>query len=338
MKKLLLGAIGALLLGGGVASLASGMFSVGTSAGLCQADDEIPSALRTAAEKEASTFAEAAFGAHPESTLLMMTKEVQSTTSPKDYSAQLAAPLRQYGPFTDVRIARTYLLQASGTSKEARAICGPVSATNWVSVEVKPGLTQAHVMVSAKTRNNDWALTLWLLPEDKEWRVQYVNLSISTVVGYSPDDLLRLAQQQRDAGHMFNAAMLFVGAQAIVERGPAFQLGIAQTIHSEASKFSAPSELQGKPPFVWKMKGAEYKVSGIAVLGIDHKLGLTFDLPLEKWSGNEDANRRNRAFIDAFIATHADYAPTFGFLNARAQKPDGSGGFATVYEAGKGYD
>ena len=71
--------------------------------------------------------------------------------------------------------------------------------------------------------------------------------------------------------------------------------------------------------------------------GVGHDLGLIFVLPFDRWDGTAGAEAHNHAFIDAFVATHPDYARVFRFLVARAMKPDNSGGFGTVYNAQTGY-
>ena len=158
------------------------------------------------------------------------------------------------------------------------------------------------------------------------------------MVGRSANDLLELARKQRAAGHAFNATMLYVGARSLTDWGPEFQPGIARTIDEDSEGFKPPIEFQQNPPMTWKINGMEFKVEKVEILGVDGKIGLAFDLPLTTWVDNEDADKRNHAFLDAFITSHPDFSSVFSFLVAKAQKPDGSGGFASVYEVGKGYD
>jgi len=167
--------------------------------------------------------------------------------------------------------------------------------------------------------------------------VRSFHAGVSAIVGHSPEDLLELARQQRDSGHILNARVLYAGVQGIIERGSDFQLGIVPLVQNEIQQFTPPPEFQGRPPFTWKMNDNEYRVGQVSILGIEGKLALVFALPEDNWNGNDDANRRNHAFIDAFVSTHPDYSLVFNFLIARAYKPDGSGGFATVYESNRGY-
>jgi hypothetical protein len=152
------------------------------------------------------------------------------------------------------------------------------------------------------------------------------------------DTLLERARKERDSGHLFNAAMLYSGVQTTMDRGPAFELGIGQALRNDLAKFKIPDELAGNPPFLWKMDGATCRVGAAQIGGIGKQLGLMFALPQTSWTSDQDADRKNRDFINAFIKTHPDYIRDFGFLVARAFKPDNSGGFGTVYENGKGFD
>ena len=88
---------------------------------------------------------------------------------------------------------------------------------------------------------------------------------------------------------------------------------------------------------MWNLGGGERTVESVTIIGVEGKLGLVFMLPLTTWTGKEAADRTNREFLIAFIAAHPDYSRVFGFLVARALKPDKSGGFATVYELGRGF-
>jgi len=50
--------------------------------------------------------------------------------------------------------------------------------------------------------------------------------------------------------HSFNAALLYAAAAQTANRGPSFQLGIAQSISDEMSRLTVPDEIKGQPPFL----------------------------------------------------------------------------------------
>jgi hypothetical protein len=335
MKKFLLGLSLVVIVSVGVA-IASGFIKIGlgANAGSCQVGDEIAPSKRKEIESIALAFARAALNDKLDDVRTMMTK---AAGSDKSVAVSLTA-ISRMAPFSDPGVAQTYRIESAGGGPDARAICGPLSNNQWVSVEIKPGLEQAHVLLSTTTRNNGWAFTIWLLPENGSWRVQYFHIGMASIAGRTPEMLLDMARKERDAGHAFNANMLYAGLQGAIDRGPAFQLGIDQPFRDDIAKFQAPAELRGKPPFNWTFGVKHYAVAQISIIGIGKDIGLVFVLPSKDWPGNVEIEKRNREFITAFIAGHPDYARDFTFLVARAMKPDNSGGFGTVYQNGKGFD
>lgn len=338
VKKILLGLVVLIVAG---AALAYGLgfvkLNLGAHAGVCQRDDEIAPQTRTAVETAAMTYVRVILSGDSTSAFAMMTKEAQAAI-PLDKFPALIAGVRTMAPSDKLRVGHSYFVQSAGSGSQARTVCGPLSDYRWIALEIKPDLEQAHVEIEGVARNNDLAFSLWLLPEAGAWRVQYFHLGDSTIVGLTPEMLLKRARDERDLGHPLNAAMLYAGVQATIDRGPAFQLGLQQALQEDLQNFELPSELRGKPPFSWRMNREAYSVDQVSIVGIDRKLGLIFVLPQKTWKGAQEADRANRAFLNAFIATHGDYARVFKFLIARALKPDKSGGFGTVYESGKGFD
>ncbi|HEX3810552.1 MAG TPA: hypothetical protein VHW02_12740 [Rhizomicrobium sp.] len=339
MKKAIV-VLAALLIAGGGIAYSSGLFKInlGANAGSCQTDSEIAQQQRAAIDDAAMSYVRTVLGTNPADAYDLMTKEARAATTADKFGASLRPFIQAMSPENNIKVAHTYYLQSSGSGPDARAICGPVSGYQWVSLEIKPGQSQAHVEISGQSRNNDLAFNLWLLRDQSNWRVQYFHFGLSSIVGLPPETLLQRARQERDAGHLFNAAMLYAGVQATIDRGPAFQLGIQQELQEDLAKFQRPVELNGTPPFLWNMNGQKYSVAQVTIGGIAGKLGLAFILPQTTWNGFEEADKSNKAFLTAFIATHPDYARVFNFLVARALKPDRSGGFGTVYENGKGFD
>jgi hypothetical protein len=336
MKKVLLG-IMAVAGVAAVALLGTGALKFGVNSGTCQVDGEVDTSIKSGIASAAMPFAEKMITGQVEEDYASTTDEVRASIPASKFALDVKAFVIASGPFSDLKVEHTYFVQSSGTGPEARTVCGPLDKDDWVAVNIKPGLTQAHVVMSAQTRNNSWAVTLWLLQVGQTWRVQYFNISMSQMVGISAAKMLDMAQTERKAGHDFNASMLYVGAQSMTSRGPAFQLGLEQTLRKDLEDFKSPPELSGKPPFDWVMNGHAYRVGKVTILGVDKKLGLVFELPQTDWKSNEDAALRNHAFVDAFVATHPDSSRVISFLVARAIKPDHSGGFGTVYEYGKGY-
>jgi len=339
MGKAILTFLVLIVLGGAVAySTGFIKLNAGVNAGICQQDTEIPAATREAMQDRAMSFLQAFLAGDTAKAFGMMTPDAQKS-APEEKLAEISGVLQKTAaPFDPPTVAHTYFVQSKGGGPNTRTVCGTLADDKWVAVEIKPGFDQGHVWISAKARNNDWAFTFWLLPNGNDWRVAYFNANPSSIVGLTPGDLLQKARSERDSHHAFNATLLYIAAASISNFGPSFQLGVAQPLQEDLSKLQAPSELMGKPPFTWDMQGKKYIVQQVSIIGVAGKIGLIFQLPQTTWNGDEQADKSNRDFINAFIATHSDYSRDFSFLVARALKPDGSGGFGTVYQNGKGFD
>jgi len=323
----------------GAAAVATGLvkFNMGVHSDVCQSGDEIEASVRSALGDRAMAFTRAILNRKSAEAYSMMSDQVRAASPEEKFAAEIGAAVQGAGRLQGLRIGQTYYVMSGGAGPDGHTMCGLVADDKRVWVAVKPGLDQGHVVIYAKARNNDWAFTFWLLPKGKDWQIQFFHLNPATMVGLSPDQLLQQARQERDSGHMFNAAMLYAGVRGVSDYGPAFQLGIVQPLQRDLDKLQVPPELSGPPPFDWKMGGKDYSVSKVTIVGVDGKLGLIFLLPQKSWSGEDGAAKFNRAFLAAFIAAHPDYGRSFSFLVARALKPDNSGGFGTVYENGKGF-
>jgi hypothetical protein len=339
VAKWVFGALILLVVAGGVSfSLGLIKFSAGVNATRCEVDDEIPDATRNALDRRAMAFTQAVLSQNLDQARGMMTEAARAAMPADQFSALFGKVVAASAPFSAPQVAHSYFVRSAGGGPDGRAICGTLANNAWTSIAIKPGVDQGHVVVSTKSRNNDWAFTYWLLPANGDWRVHYFHMGVSSIVGLTAGQLLERARAERDGGHAFNATLLYAGAQGMADFGPVIQPGVSQPIREDLEKFSAPPEFAGKPPFEWKMNGQTYTVSQASIIGVDRKLGIVFMLPQKEWDGSEGADRFNRGFISAFIATHPDYSRSFSFLVARALKPDNSGGFGTVYENGRGFD
>lgn len=288
-------------------------------------------------EAAALAFVHAAFGPDPGTAHALMTPEAQDTVSRDNIVGVVGAATRQSGQYRDFKVVRTYVVDGTGGDRRGRAICGLLKNQQWVAVAVSADRRQAYVDISAATLNSDWSLIVWLIPTAEKWMVQWFHLGMSGLAGHSADVVLQLARREKVAGHAFNAYLLYLVVDQLVDRGDAFQLAIVQSVRGEVKDLKKPPEFEGQPPFTWKMKGKDYSVGLVSPTGVAGKLGLAFMLPVAKWTGNDAAAQGNREFLTAFVATHPEFSAAFNFLVARAMNPDGSGGFATVYEVGKGF-
>ncbi|HVZ72057.1 MAG TPA: hypothetical protein VHJ20_06750 [Polyangia bacterium] len=190
----------------------------------------------------------------------------------------------------------------------------------------------------AHSNNNEWELSLWLMPQDGIWKVNAFHLDASGVADRGVGTLWTLAKEERRAGHAFNAGILYGTVRELLKRGPWLQLGVARAFDEDARTLPPLAELQGPPPFHWRLGGATYEVAGISPIATEGMIGLSFGLPQIEWPATEGVIASNHAFLSAFMAAYPEVPKVFGYLVARAVKPDRSGGYATVYEYGRGFN
>ncbi len=300
----------------------------------CKSDSEIGPSERATIESVALSFTTKAFGTDVSGAYAMMTAETKATLT----AGGLAAAIGSTGLPTmspTFKVDHAYLVESNGSP--GRAICGALKDNRWISVAMGTARRQAHAMILGQTRNNDWQVSLWLWPDNDGWKVHLLHVGLSGAVGLGAEQIFDMARRERREGHPFNAFVLYVAVRTFLDRGPALQLGLVQAAESDYRTLEAPPELRGQPPYVWSMNGTSYGVSHVAMMGVGGQIGLVIELPQREWNGEAAADSFNHEFLNAFVSAHSDYARVFEFVLARAVKPDGSGAFGTVYEAGKGF-
>ncbi len=310
--------------------------TVGVTAGSCARDSEIPADRRKPAEDAALLFARTMLGPHPEEAYARMSIEAHGVTTPAQLTA-IAKQIQANGPYDNLRLAHVYRVQTTG-STTAPAVCSTASRADTVFLAARQG-EQMHVFLTAKTRNNDWAFSMWLTPEGGGWRVHAFYMSPEKMSGRTAADLMALARTQRDARHMFNASMLYAGARYLLDRGPNVQLGMLQELDTQMRGFETAPALKSPPPFKWRLDGVDYSIARVTIVGVDGKLALVFASINSGWNGtdDDDAERRNKRLLESIMKAYPELTGTFGVLVAQILAPDGNRGWGTVYETGKGF-
>jgi hypothetical protein len=315
-----------------------GFIKIGAQGTVCNVDGGMDASSRTAMEAVARQYLADLLAGRTGNRQKMMTDEAWAAVSQQGSAQKMQVLIRQIGPFTTPRLDHFYHVVSAGAGGARHTLCTAGDGKDWVSLQTIPGREQAYVLFSTTGRGkDDWAVTEWLVREDGAWRIENYAIMHASMAGHDARELLNLARRERAAGHRFNATMLYVGAQSLVNRGPALQLALTQTIGSDEQDYPMASELTGKPPFAWGMNGNVYSVTRVLILSVYGKLGLSFDLPQKSWSGPDAADAANRAFLTDFVAAHPEVPKVFGYLVARADKPDNSGGWGTVWSAEKGF-
>jgi hypothetical protein len=176
------------------------------------------------------------------------------------------------------------------------------------------------------------AITVWLLPEKGLWKVHSFRVNISALADKDSLQLWELARAQQARQHSFNAAILYSAAAQAADRGPNFQLGIAQSISEGMSKISLPVEISGQPPFLWKDGETTYKVWNVAPLAIGGKIYLMIVHEVSPWQSDGQVDGWNKELLNYFKRRFPEYSDVFAGLVARARERGSNRGYGTVEE------
>jgi hypothetical protein len=274
-----------------------------------------------------------ALGPDPSRAYASLTDDAKGTIPADQFVSGFQNVIRPMGPFKDLRVAHTYIATVTGGSQEQRTVCGNLSSPeNWVAVNVKPGPSNAHVIVEGETVNNTMAFVLWLIPEQGAWHIQHVQYAVDQMVGKSALDLRKTAETENEKGHSFNAFILYTAALQLAERGPFFQLGIRPDIEKEIGELKRPGSLQGQLPYTWAFGKSTFKVLNVGPIGLSGRVYLVIDHEIEPWAEDKEADRRNRDLIKGFSVAYPEYKDVFAGLVVRAHERGGRRGYGTVDE------
>ena len=191
---------------------------------------------------------------------------------------------------------------------------------------------QAYVLATANSHNERLAITIWLVPEERIWKIQAFSIYVSSLGRQDATHILELARSQQALGHDLNALLLHFAAAAISDRGPLLQIGTVQPISAEYFKAKRPHEMAGTPPWYWKNERATFKIMQIGSLGIAGKIYVVIDHEVPAKTTNEEMERVNRDLIAHFKRLFPEYADIFAGLLARAHEQGTGKGHGTVDE------
>jgi hypothetical protein len=300
-------------------------------ASACGEDAHIDASKRNDIDAVAVSFVEAVLSPNPSSAFGRLSKPAQATTTPQQFDA-VGQIVRKFEP-KNVTLQHTYLIQLKGKSP-GRVVCATdlTKPDGWESLEAESVPEQAHVLLSADMVNNKLAIAMWLIPDDRGWKVQDFRVNVSTLADKDSMHLLQLARVQQEAKHNFNAALLYAAAAQTANRGPSFQLGLSQSISEEMAKLAVPDEIKGPPPFLWKNGETTYKVINLAPTAIGGKLYVVISYEVSPWQSNEQVDGWNKELLAYFKHRFPEYTDTFGGLVARATERASNRGFGTVDE------
>jgi hypothetical protein len=306
---------------------------------LCRVDDEIPQADRAEAEKLALELAQNLTSGSPDQIYALMSKEAQSTIG-RENIAKVADMVRTKGPFQNIRVAHSYFIEVTGgDDKLPPTACSKTSdGPERVTVSMRALPRQFHIEVAAHTVNNDWSMFVWLVPDGDSLNALSFSINTSATSGRTAQDFLRLAREQNAHGHVYNTAFLLQAAEELSSRGPNAMPFWKPELDKEAKAIVPPKDFTGKPPFLWHVGDRIFALQDGGVMGVGGNLYLVFDRRLESWGDNASADADNRVFVDAAVKAFPEFGESFQGIVARAHKPDGNGGFTTVFTFDKGFE
>ena len=299
----------------------------------CATDNEITADKRAAIETTALGFVNNMVGSKATAAYEALTADAKQAVPFDQFAGFVRQAIAPMSPFTDVHVSHTYVIKAASGGANTRIICGNLGRPeDWVAVSAKPGAETAYAVVDAQTKNNGFTFTLWLVA-DQNWRVEYFNMTVSSIAGKTAQDIWQLARAEQNSRHLFNAAALYATANRLASRGPNFQLGIDPEIKKEMARLQVPRELQGNPPVAWKLGDDSFKILYVGPIGVGGKIYLSITQEIAPWSADQDADQQNSVLITEFIRSFPEYSNVFAGLVVGASEAGGHRLFTTVYES-----
>jgi hypothetical protein len=241
MRKVLVGIVVFLGLAG-AAAWYLGYLRVGLQGTFCNVDGGLAASDRAAMETVARQYLAAALAGRIDDKKRLMTDEARAAVERVPDPQKSQAMLRQIGPFSPARLEHFYYVSSAGAGSVSRTQCMAAGSSDWVSLQTLPGRQQAYALFTITGRGgDDWAITEWLLRDNGAWRVENFAIMHASMAGHDAADLLKQARRERDAGHGFNATMLYAGAQSLAGRGPILQLALERTIAGDEQNYAMAS-------------------------------------------------------------------------------------------------
>jgi hypothetical protein len=235
-----------------------------------------------------------------------------------------------------LRVTHTYLLQSlSRTEANVMILCPAVKSgtlsrpEDKVFLTTKSGATEAHVVVEGDSNSSTWNFVFWLRLEEDVWRMQSLYFGPAVMFGKSADSYWAHARGQRDAGHMFNAAMLYYAARALAFRGPNFQLGIWREIDGEARSLRLPAELEGTAPYFWQFGTDSFRVLAVIPFFAGGETNLTIRIDVPRASERQ-TDELNHTLIRHLTTSYPEIFESFDAVVVEAVEPGGPRSYRTV--------
>ncbi|KGM32217.1 hypothetical protein P409_22665 [Inquilinus limosus MP06] len=313
------------------AAPASAQFDIHFFAVWCAHDDEIAAGDRAALDQAGLDFARRIVDGDLDGAFSQLTPEAAHAMGRDGFASALRSIVSLVSPFQDPVIRRTLLL--TGAEKGGGAMpCGTFDpAEGKVTVRYGKAAKQGYAVIEGKSGHQRWTFVLWMIA-GPDWRVAHFQAALTTIAGRSVTDLLNAARIERDKGHAFTATLLYDWAGILADRGPNLQIALQSDIRKEAaaSPLQRPQELQGPWPRTWTLGGQAFTIGELGLYDLDGQLFLKLVQEVGPWTGDSDADQRNRRLIQAFATAFPDYAAVFAGLAVFARDETGARIYRTI--------
>jgi len=304
--------------------------SADASTATCLRDAGVDKTGHDAIAKAAEGFTAAVFGEDPSKALAFVSKQWQDEAVRQEFMKQSSGYHGMVDPGS-LAVEHVYFVRLKGPAPDV-VFCEGDAGSGRTAVRPANLPEQAFVAATASAPNDRVAVSLWLVPENGEWKVRMFSIDPATVGRKDAGQIFEWAKAQESAGHAFNAWVLYAAAGRLASRGPFLLTESAHAISEAVAGKKPPSGLDVRPPWEWKDDGTTFKVLGIQYLGGAGKINLAIDHEVPAGTGDEAMDRANKALIAYFKRRYPEYSDVFAGLLVRAHAQGTGKGFATFDE------
>jgi hypothetical protein len=236
-----------------------------------------------------------------------------------------------------LRVTHSYLLgHLAGADSNRIDLC-PAAASGVISrpedkvfVAMRAGVEQAYVIVEGDNNSSTWNFVFFLIHEDNAWRMQTLHFGPMVMFGKTATDYWTWAREQRDGGHIFNAAILYAAASNLTFRGPNLRLGISPEIENEAKKLRLPSELQGSAPFLWQFGADSFRVLKVGPFFAGGETDLSIRIEAAALTDDKLTDERNHTLIRYLTNAYTEIFDSFEAIVVEAVQYGNPRSYRTV--------
>jgi hypothetical protein len=300
---------------------------LGLSFDSCQTDGEIAADQREPYERAALQFTTAVVKQDMEEAYRLTAPDTRGGATPEQMKAALLPSLAPFVQGLGERhVAHSYLVTTRGSIAKHTVTCssgakGSSDAMgDKVVVAVKSESKEAYVILDAEIPNHTVSFIVWLVLDGSEWRVSGVHVTRTKALGRTAADYRTMAQEERQRGHLFNAAILLSGASNLAYRGAFMQLSLWQDIRQEEASAERPPELKGNLPFTWQFEPDTFRVVALGPFVIENRLGLLIHREAPSFAVLALVDQENRRLMSSLLRKRPEIREVFGAIAVQASE------------------